>query len=290
MSKIKIFVCCHKRTDIPSHPLLVPIQVGAALADEHFSGFIHDDQGDNISKKNRSYCELTAQYWAWKNAEADYYGFFHYRRILYPGFKVKRPYRIERNFSEETLTKLNYDHFGSLIEQYDILVPLPENMYLSVRQHYAGAPFHHGKDLALLEGIIKDSYPAYSEAIEEYLSGNTIYFGNMFIMRHQVFDEYCTWLFSILEQFDKCIDTNGYSSQELRVDGYLAERMLGIYLTHALKLEKLKCALLPKVEFENSPLVYWKRKTVNFLLPPGSLRRARIKQLKNIFHSSFKVV
>ena len=109
-------------------------------------------------------------------------------------------------------------------------------------------------------------------------------------MRHQVFNEYCAWLFSILEQFDKRIDTNGYSSQELRVDGYLAERMLGIYLTHALKLGKLKCALLPKVEFENSPLVYWKRKTVNFLLPPGSLRRARIKQLKNILHSSFKVV
>lgn len=43
---------------------------------------LHDDEGDNISERNKTYCELTAQYWAWKNEEADYYGFFHYRRYL----------------------------------------------------------------------------------------------------------------------------------------------------------------------------------------------------------------
>ena len=44
---------------------------------------LHDDEGDNISNKNKTYCELTAQYWAWKNMEADYYGFFHYRRYFH---------------------------------------------------------------------------------------------------------------------------------------------------------------------------------------------------------------
>lgn len=41
-----------------------------------------DNEGDNISGKNPDYCELTAQYWAWKNIDCDYYGFFHYRRYL----------------------------------------------------------------------------------------------------------------------------------------------------------------------------------------------------------------
>ena len=76
MADIKLFVCCHQQVEIPNHPLLVPIQVGAALAETHFPNFLYDDAGENISEKNRSYCELTAQYWAWKNVGADYFGFF----------------------------------------------------------------------------------------------------------------------------------------------------------------------------------------------------------------------
>lgn len=54
----------------------------AALADHRFKGMQHDDEGENISYKNPYYCELTAQYWAWKNLDADYYGLFHYRRYF----------------------------------------------------------------------------------------------------------------------------------------------------------------------------------------------------------------
>ena len=79
---IKIYVVCHKPSYVPPNPYLYPIQVGTALAKEALEGMLHDNEGDNISKKNKSYCELTAQYWAWKNEEADYYGFFHYRRYF----------------------------------------------------------------------------------------------------------------------------------------------------------------------------------------------------------------
>ena len=104
---IRLFVCCHQPSSVPEHPLLYPIQVGAALADTHFPGFLHDDSGENISRKNRVYCELTAQYWAWKNVEADYYGFFHYRRYLYPDTTAKRPYIIKREPSLAQLNKLD---------------------------------------------------------------------------------------------------------------------------------------------------------------------------------------
>lgn len=52
MAEIKLFVCCHQQSPVPSHPLLVPIQVGAALAETRFPGFLQDDTGDNISGKN----------------------------------------------------------------------------------------------------------------------------------------------------------------------------------------------------------------------------------------------
>ena len=79
---IKIYVVCHKPSYVPKNPYLYPIQVGTALSGKKLDGMLHDNDGDNISDKNKTYCELTAQYWAWKNDEADYYGFFHYRRYF----------------------------------------------------------------------------------------------------------------------------------------------------------------------------------------------------------------
>lgn len=64
--KIKIYVVCHKPSYVPENPYLYPIQVGTALSKSPLEGMLHDNEGDNISDRNKSYCELTAQYWAWK--------------------------------------------------------------------------------------------------------------------------------------------------------------------------------------------------------------------------------
>ena len=80
MSDIKILVAMHKEASVLKNPLLLPIQVGSALAERRLPDMLHDDEGIHISGKNKSYCEMTAQYWAWKNLRADYYGFFHYHR------------------------------------------------------------------------------------------------------------------------------------------------------------------------------------------------------------------
>ena len=277
MAEIKLFVSCHQPAAVPQHPLLNPIQVGAALTEEQFSGFLQDDVGDNISEKNRAYCELTAQYWAWKNVQADYYGFFHYRRYLYPVERASRPYRIEGAPTLKMLDKLGYNSFAELIPQYDLILPKGENMHLSVREHYAQAPFHHSKDLSLVEEIIRKRYPKYTTAMEEYLSGTMCYFGNIFILNQDVFQDYCGWLFPILAEFDRRTDLANYSPPERRVDGYLAERLLGIWAAHHKELRTLE---LPRVHFIKDPAERRKKELLNFLLPPGSKRRSKIKKLK----------
>lgn len=276
MADIKLFVCCHQPTEVPKHPLLVPIQVGTALADQRFPGFLYDDTGENISDKNRSYCELTAQYWTWKNVDADYYGFFHYRRYLYPDGKAKRPYRIEKRPQAALLDKLGYKNFADIIQQYDLILPIGENMYIPVREHYARASFHHRKDLKLVEEIIKKYSPKYVSAMEEYLSGTFCYFGNIFIMRKAIFQDYCKWLFPILAEFDKRADFNSYNPQEIRVDGYLAERLLGIYCSCC--KSKLNVLELPRVHFHSKTDFLWKN-VVNTFLPPSTRCRAYIKEI-----------
>ena len=277
MGEIALYVCCHREFSVPAHPLLRPIQVGAALAERHFSGFLHDDEGENISARNRSYCELTAQYWAWKNSAAAYCGFFHYRRFLYPDTAARRPYTVRRQPTEAMLKQLGFDGFEELIRRYDLILPKREDMFVSVREHYADAPFHHGEDLTRMEGILAELYPQDAAAADEYLSGTAQYFGNIFIMRRDVFNAYCAWLFPLLEEFDRRTDMRGRSVQEMRVDGYLAERLLGVFVqAHGAALKTLE---LPRAVFCGRA-EYAKKHLLNALLPPGSRRRSVIKGIR----------
>ena len=81
MENIKLLVAMHKAYCLPEDAVYAPIQVGGV----HIPGMenaLRDDTGENISNKNRSYCELTALYWGWKNLQADYLGLVHYRRYF----------------------------------------------------------------------------------------------------------------------------------------------------------------------------------------------------------------
>ncbi len=273
---VKIFVCSHKSVELPEHSLLLPLQVGAALSDTRLAGYLYDDTGKNISKKNRSYCELTGQYWAWKNIDAEYYGFFHYRRFLYPDQMAKRPYIIERFATKKLLKKLKYDEFLELIHEYDLIVPKGIKMYVSIREHYASADFHHIKDFTLMEKILREFHPEDEWAIEQYFSSDVHYFGNIFIMRHDVFMDYAEWLFPCLEEFDRRVNNTEYGKQEMRVDGYLAERLLGVYYTK--NRTKIRTTELPEVHIYGGK-EFITKKVTDFFFPPGTKRRAKLKRL-----------
>lgn len=282
MADIKLFVCCHRLEEVPKHPLLYPIQVGTALTDTRFPGFLYDDTGENISEKNRSYCELTAQYWAWKNIEADYYGFFHYRRYLYPDQSAKYPYRIEKRATPMVLRKLGYSKFDDIISKYDLVVPKKENMCISVQEHYSRAPSHHHEDLELTERIVKELFPQFTQAMGTYFAGTNCYFGNIFIMKQQIFSDYCNWLFQILEEFDRRANVKNYNQQEGRVNGYLAERLFGIYVISLFQKEIWSILELPRVHFCSG----WSGvcgRLQNAVFPPGTKRRAVVKSIKQSF-------
>ena len=106
-NKLKILVSYHKPSTLIKNDIFIPIHVGRDLKDKEskdgkinlddynwlLENMIGDNTGDNISSKNRKYCELTAIYWAWKNYEKignpEYIGFMHYRRLLNINFSNK---------------------------------------------------------------------------------------------------------------------------------------------------------------------------------------------------------
>ena len=248
------------------------------MAERRFPGFLQDDTGENISRQNRSYCELTAQYWAWKNIKADYVGFFHYRRYLNPNYNTKRIYSVDKKPDLGNLKQLGYDGFPQIIERYDMILPKGENMYIPVREHYANARWHHRRDMDLIEKIVRERHPQMEQAMEQYLSGTICYFGNIYIMCWNTFCEYCNWLFPILEEFDQIAVVSHYSGQELRVDGYLAERLLGIFYTYY--SHSLRTLELPQIHFHPGK-DFFRHQIQNAILPPGSWRRSAIKKLRD---------
>lgn len=267
---IKLFLCCHNGYGILP-PLFQPIQCGAALA-PNIKGAIYDNAGDNISAKNREYCELTAHYFAWKNIEADYYGFCHYRRFFCYDESVKKPYLALKEINN---SKLLGDEpcWRRLIGEYEIIAPRSEDMGISVKEYYCTSAYHYVEDMELFLYILSEKAPQLAAATDKYLSQDRQYFCNMFIMDKAHFSEYCEILFTVLEQFDRSKTLHG-SFQSDRTNGYLGEVFTGIYLTYC-RDSGAKIKELPRLDIGCSV----KKRLFFALLPPESKRRFLAKRL-----------
>lgn len=214
--KIKIIVATHKPYRMPEDEMYLPLHVGRfGKAD---IGFIGDDTGENISRKNPSFCELTGLYWAWKNLDADYIGLVHYRRHL----SVKR----KRDKFESILTMPQLE---SLLREKNVVLPKPRNYYIeTIYSHYAHT-FDAGQ-LDQTKEIIGKLYPEYVPAFEKVMNSKKAHMFNMFVMKKELADRYCEWLFDILFELEKNISTEGMTAFEARLFGRISERLLDVWL------------------------------------------------------------
>lgn len=216
--KIIMLVAAHKAYRMPADPMYLPIHVGKAGKDLEL-GFQGDDSGENISRKNPSYCELTGIYWAWKNLEADYIGLSHYRRY----FRGKRG----RDKWDCILTGAQAQ---ALLRSNDVILPKKRHYYIeTVYNQYIHA--HPAEPLELALKLVSAQGESYRAAAEEMKHRSWTHIYNMFLMKWEIFDSYCRWLFDILSQVETQIDTSGYSQYDKRVFGFLSERLLDVYLT-----------------------------------------------------------
>jgi len=188
-------------------PYEIGIQVGSALTDKHLFDVRDNIGGDNISEKNRKYCELTGIYWAWKNDRSDYVGFSHYRRKFL--------------LSEEDLAKI-------IAENIDVVVTEPLLNFVTVRGQYAKD--HIVEDWDTFIGVIEDIAPDYLEAAIQVQNGIYYFAYNMYIMKREIFDEYCSFIFPILAKCEELIGSKEDVYQN-RYVGFLAERLLSVFLT-----------------------------------------------------------
>lgn len=238
-----ILVVTHKPYWMPEETLYLPLQVGFGPD----IGFTRDNTGENIAEKNASYCEMTGLYWAWKNLQADFLGLAHYRRYFAEPWK--RGDKKARILTGKTL--------AVLLAKHDILLPTRRRYYIETNwSQYAHA--HHEKDLLLLRQVIAERAPAYLDSFDRVMKRTWGHRFNMFVMKRPVLDRYCAWLFDLLFAVEERLDTAGYSDYDKRVFGFLAERLLDVWLCE----QKLAYREVPCLYMED---IHWPKKAWRFL-------------------------
>lgn len=215
---IEIMIASHKQCEMPNDRLYLPIQVGKSLNPNKEFGYQGDNTGENISIKNPYYCELTAIYWGWKNLKSDYIGLVHYRRYL--GLKKTK------NKIDGILTSKQAEE---LCKKYAIILPQKRKYYIeSLWSHYA-----HTHDISHLEKtkkIIETKYPEYLPAFNKVMKRTWGHMFNMFIMKKEYADEYCSWLFDILFQLEKEVDLSQLPAFDARLFGRVSELLLDVWI------------------------------------------------------------
>ena len=267
---IQIYVATHKQIpfDLPDYCSIMQVNTAKNAP---WPNVLHDADGDNIASKNPYYSELTVLYSLWKNSNADIKGLMHYRRYL--GESSALPLYHVDIFPTKSIAKncISRKSIFSALSNHDLIVPIPEgpfprNVFEDLLR------FCYLKDICHMIDVIEDAYPEDAEALHTVLEASHVSYCNMFIARKAVFDDYCAWLFGILEKVEARCDLTGYDAQHARLYGYLSEVLMDVYILR----HKCRCdyrQIIMPVDDTNA-----------------SLRlRSELKRARNRFHDAFRL-
>lgn len=255
MSKVKILISHHEKRSVVNSPILTPIQTGCALASERFEGMLQDDDGENISLKNPKYCEATALYWAWKNYDKlgnpDYIGLMHNRRHLLFNQSLPVPDSqmtwLKPNSSvylfppicPKYMPYIADEAILSYFPKWDVLAIGPQEFIPTkhdtiypgpiMKTRYLNTAGTEERFFDIFEKTVRQYAPDYREELDEFLSGNIMYVCNVFVMRKDLFERYCSFWFPLMDKIDKQIDSTGFSPAKLRYLGYLGEYLTTLF-------------------------------------------------------------
>lgn len=220
-SDITILIATHKHFSPPKESIYVPLHVGAISGFE--LGYQRDNEGENISELNPYFSELTGLYWAWKNLKSDMIGLVHYRRYLgrkrvkYKEGMDLSPYLLDGETIHEKLRRV------------DIIVPQKRRYYIeSLYSHYANTLDKSHLDKT--RKIIQQDYSSYLESFDRVMKQRSGYMFNMFVMKKDLADQYCEWLFGILFKLQDHVDTSCLEPFEARLFGRVSELLFNVWL------------------------------------------------------------
>ena len=192
---VKILISYIKPSFLFKTDILTPIHLGRSvekeiskdgIANDNDIKWLHkncvgdDDFDGNISYLNRRVGFFTGTFWAWKNYEKlgnpEYFGSMGYRRLLFP-------------------CCLNN------IENYDLIIPKKKFFIETLKLQMIKC---HGKLFYdIMIDTIEHVYPNDADNVKFYFNRHSGYFAEMYIMKKEIFFEFCNWMLKILNYLVK---------------------------------------------------------------------------------------
>lgn len=147
---------------------------------------------------------------------------------------------MQKHCKEEWIGLQQYRRYFVDIEPDTTILTDP--YYFNMNDQYAAC--HNIEDLLECEKIIDEKFPSYSI---DYQSVNVLYPHNMFVMKKKDFQDYCKFIFGVLDEFEKrknlhtdedvmkYVESNIDKYRDKRVDyqarlfGFLMERLSTIF-------------------------------------------------------------
>lgn len=236
MSSIKVFVSCSPRTVLPPSPL--------------FSSF--GDEGSPYGV----FAPLHEQA---KALDHEYYGLC--TGNLYLNFSKEHfPVDASNFVQEEYLNKHSLEKYALLedairlrLEGVDMLISEPvdvQKSYKNVSQMLEKQALVRTEDLQLFLALFNERHPQYSNTLHSYLSGTAYGNNSLFVMKQELFEEYCFLLFDLYDAFFEKTNTTEYTLMQyanLEVLGYLVTRVFFLQKMQ----EKRTSSILQCVQFSH---------------------------------------
>lgn len=218
---------------------------------------IGDNTGDNISKYNRYLNEMTGIYWIWKHQEEfgnpSYIGFMQYAKHFLFNSKIKLPNKrwapnydgfVFSTDSYLDLDNLSDNNIIKLVADNDCVCPKKINLLKSVsmstcREQMNKLSQGYGYVFDIMACVIEKKYPKYTKYLNEIKNGYRHYPLNCFIMKKELFNEYCEFVFGVLLDVLKESNLENANVAQKRAPGYCAEFLTSMFIS-SLKDKKVK--------------------------------------------------
>lgn len=269
--KCEIYAVYHKPDFLLKRWPFVPIHGGRAVATQESKdgnmdawqqdwlqeNLIGDDTGENISELNRYFSEISVLYWMWKNSghlgENDFIGLNHYRRLFAWSNleEIAGPRSYIHHLSDNALSKFCHRRdLEDMLVSHDVLAPMP--YHIREPLHMAYKRGHDFSDFQFMLDVVARDYPQYRIFAEEYMNESDCFFANIAVMRKKIFQEYCGFMFGVLDKLLANIRERKILEKKPRMFGYIAEALTGIFLYAKWKGTDLRFRFLPVLYPQNT--------------------------------------